>query len=39
MSTSFKNPISRSRAPLVAALINAPYGRLVDERAAGKESV
>jgi len=39
MSTSVKNPINRSRTPLVAALINAPCSRLVDERAAVKESV
>jgi len=39
MSIRVKNPIKGSHAPLVAALINALFGLLVDERAAVKESV
>jgi|RhiMetdeSRZDD1v2_1073273.scaffolds.fasta_scaffold557742_2 hypothetical protein len=37
MSTGVKNPTNRSRASLVAALINAPFGRPVS--AAVQESV
>jgi hypothetical protein len=39
MSINGKNLTKRFRASLVAALINALFGLLIDERAAVKESI